>query len=166
MCACALCVKNLMALLSAMQSITIQSRNYLFWEYYPETTRILSNHREVTLSYLIKAAFAIALVLVAISFSNAQSVHAGVSAPAITLDFTDAGAAPLIQKVHGCHRVPRIGPVTGVRHRHVGPFCTWKKAGNACRRWRNICRERCYDAPRPVRCKRRCFRNNAPPRCF
>lgn len=86
-------------------------------------------------------------------------------------------AAPtggLLQKVHGCHRAPRIGPLTGLWHRHVGPGCRWVRAGrpgygpgNACRRWRRICRRRCFNfgAPYPRRCIRRCYIRNAPRFC-
>lgn len=81
------------------------------------------------------------------------------------------GLSTSVVPVHGCHRQSRIGPWTGLRHRHVGPGCRWVRAGhrrgrNACSRWRQRCANRCYDAPRPNRCRRRCFNNNAPGFCF
>lgn len=94
-----------------------------------------------------------------------QIAEAAVSAPSVSSPLHDAKNRTAVEKVHGCHRRPRLGPWTGLRHRHVGPFCKWKKVGNACKRWRRICRERCYDARRPGRCRIRCFGNNAPGWC-
>ncbi len=118
------------------------------------------------MSKIFLAVCAVTLTLFAVNMNSSATAQAGIVAPVITLDFAGTDAEPLIQKVHGCHRFGRIGPWTGLRHRHVGPFCIWKKTGNVCKRWRRICRKRCYDARRPGRCKRRCFNNNAPPRCF
>lgn len=79
----------------------------------------------------------------------------------------------MVQKVHGCHRSPRIVPWSGLRHRHAGPACAWVrvKKRNICRRWRRICSNRCLDRfypnrKRVRRCARRCFAQNAPDRCF
>ena len=103
----------------------------------------------------------------------------GVSAPAFAAapggilaagDALSSQSDSLVEKTHGCHRYPVVGPWSGILHRHVGPYCTWRKvqrrARNACHRWRNICRERCYGAPNPNRCRNRCYHNNAPNRCL
>ncbi|MEO0810363.1 MAG: hypothetical protein AAFW82_06960 [Pseudomonadota bacterium] len=76
----------------------------------------------------------------------------------------------LVEKVHGCHRGVRVGPATGIRHRHVGHNCVWVRASarNACARWLHICRNRCLDfgAPNMRYCIRRCFARNAPGYCL
>ncbi len=121
---------------------------------------------------LIRRFAASAVIAVLLVFSiGIGMAHAGAA--------SGAGAGPqlvvadipgLVQKVHGCHPFPRIGPVTGILHRHVGPGCRWVEAGggygNPCRRWRRRCGERCFDAPRPQRCWRRCYDRNAPDFCF
>ena len=122
--------------------------------------------KEEIMSYLFRLSCLIALLVFTGIAADTSSAHAGVATPSTAIDFSDVREQPLVQKVHGCHRRPRIGPWTGKRHRHVGPFCIWKKTRNPCKRWRRICRERCYDARRPGRCKRRCFTNNAPAFCF
>ena len=73
-----------------------------------------------------------------------------------------AGYTGLLQQVHGCHRSPRIGPVTGVLHRHIGPGCRWvpvrryrRPVYRYCRRWRRECRYRWGGGWRYRRCMRR-----------
>ncbi len=73
----------------------------------------------------------------------------------------------LVQKVHGCHARAKVGPATGVLHRHVGAFCTRKVVKrNVCAGWRQRCGLQCINARKPARCTRRCLRKNAPPRCL
>ncbi|HFB2048536.1 MAG: hypothetical protein HRT83_01795 [Hyphomicrobiaceae bacterium] len=87
-----------------------------------------------------------------------------------TKEHTIVQTSGLIQLVHGCHRSPRIGNISGFRHFHVGSSCVRVNANkrNRCKRWRRICRNRCIDfnAPRPRRCRSYCYMNNAPEFCF
>ncbi|MEM9029069.1 MAG: hypothetical protein AAGC70_11935 [Pseudomonadota bacterium] len=113
----------------------------------------------------ITLAFAVAVVAaLPITASTAQAATAAGAAKT-----APAVGADLLQNIHFCHRRSRIGPVTGLRHRHVGPGCRWVRTSgyrNRCRRWRRICRRRCYDRRNPRRCFRRCYNRNAPDRCF
>lgn len=81
-------------------------------------------------------------------------------------------AESLVQNVHFCHRGPRVGPRTGIVHRHVGPYCEWVRARRGgvrglCRRARAACLDGCLriGAPFPRRCVAICLERNAP-RCL
>ena len=119
----------------------------------------------------VRSVIAIASVLGAVMVFGAQAQAAGVAPGAAKAPAIQTQTQPLLQLIHGCHRRPRVGPLTGLVHRHIGPGCRWVRARRggfrrACRRWRRRCANRCDFAPRPGRCERRCFRNNAPERCF
>jgi hypothetical protein len=118
-----------------------------------------------------RSVLAIAAVLGALMVFAGQAQAAAVAPGALKAPAAPAQANPLIQQVHGCHRRPRVGPLTGLVHRHVGPNCRWSRARRggwrgACRRWRRRCARRCDFARFPRRCERRCYRRNAPNRCF
>ncbi len=117
-------------------------------------TRVLS-------AALITLAGLLASLVIATTTAGAAPVVAPGQGEALTSN-------PLVQ-VHYCHRGVRIGPVTGVPHRHVGPGCRPVRARvGACARWRRICARRCFEfgAPFPGRCRAICFRRNAPRFCF
>jgi len=112
---------------------------------------------------------ALACLVMAFSGFSGSAEAAAASGVSSAGEAISSAIAGTVHKTHGCHRHPVVGPWTGILHRHVGPNCVWQQVhrrGNVCKRWRHRCRERCYGAPHPKRCRIRCFENNAPGFCF
>jgi len=93
---------------------------------------------------------ATALIALALAIGLSSVAHAGATVGPNQmgqLETTIDSGKSLVQKVHGCHRVCRRGP-RGVWHRHVGPYCTWRR----CVRWRGgpgwVPRGGCWYHPR------------------
>jgi hypothetical protein len=86
-------------------------------------------------------AMAAAVLALGLSASGALALP-----PGGALNNEPAGAGSLVEKVHGCHRVCRLGPAGW--HFHAGPACvrvacvahpggpwTWHCEGNVCGWW-------------------------------
>lgn len=81
-----------------------------------------------------------------------------------------------VQKVHGCHRYPYKGPLSRKLHRHVGPFCQWKRVlsilqqRTLCPETRVLIRGKCAIVCQFERngkdCRRKCYLDRVPRRCL
>lgn len=91
--------------------------------------------------------FAALGLLVSLLFSGLATAAPMVPGPALG-DVASADA--LVQRVHGCHARPAIGPEVGQCHIHVGPACIYEQVPmHHCRRGYD---GRRYYEPRPARC--------------